>query len=122
VVSPVNGHCYFALPTAVTFADALTACPSGTHLATLDSIAESEAGALAVGGSDAWIALTATAAQGDYAWTVGAEVFDSTRYHGFTGEEPNDTGGAPYCARITPVSGWKDQQCTIAHLPLCERD
>jgi Lectin C-type domain len=122
VVSPVNGHCYFALPSLVTFDQAMSACPSGTHLATLDSIAESEAGALAVGGSDAWIALTASVTQGDYAWTNGSDVFDSTRYHGFSGDEPNDTAAAPYCTRITPVSGWKDQQCTLTHPTLCERD
>src|SRR6185369_11388152 len=53
VVSQVTGHCYFATAAAVIFTDA--ACPAGTHLATLDQIAESEAGALAAGGCEGWM-------------------------------------------------------------------
>jgi hypothetical protein len=122
VVSPVNGHCYFTLSTTATFTDALTACPAGTHLATLDEIAESESAALAVGGSEAWIALMASTAQGSYAWSAGTDFFDSRRYHGFMGAEPNDTGGVPYCARMSPLNGWKDHSCSLLYVPLCERD
>ena len=122
VTSAVNGHCYFTTPTALTFSDALAACPAGTHLATLDEIAESEAAALAAGGNDAWIALRAATTQGAYAWSLGSDVFDPRRYHGFVGSEPNDTGTPPYCARITPQQGWKDRLCDNLYVPLCERE
>ena len=101
MASPVNGHCYFALSTPLAFSDALAACPNGTHLATLDEAAESEAAALAVGGSDAWIALTAAVTQGDYAWTNGGDVFESTRYHGFANPDPDGATAPPFTARAS---------------------
>jgi hypothetical protein len=122
VISQVNGHCYFALASAVSFTDALAACPAGTHLATLDEIAESETGSLAVGGSDAWIALRAATTQGNYLWTVGTEIFNAQRYHGFASDEPNESIAPPLCARITPLQGWKDRSCDSLYLPLCERE
>jgi hypothetical protein len=122
VLSQVNGHCYFALATAVSFPTALTACPAGTHLATLDEIAESEAGALATGGVDAWIALRAAITQGLYSWAVGSDIFNSMRYHGFAADEPNESGTPPLCARITPTQGWKDRSCDELYVPLCERE
>jgi hypothetical protein len=120
--SPINGHCYFALTTPLAFTDALAACPAGTHLATLDEIAESEAGALASSSGQSWIALRAAVTQGQFAWAVGSDVFDSLRYHGFMGSEPNDTSTPPICARIDPLQGWKDQPCANLYPALCERE
>ncbi len=120
VVSPINGHCYFSLTTPLTFGDALTACPTGTHLATLDEIAETEAGELAVTGGDAWIALRTDATQADWSWIIGADIFDSLRYHGFSSPDPDETSAPPYCARLT-TTGWRDRQCSLLYPALCER-
>ncbi|HEY7956648.1 MAG TPA: lectin-like protein [Polyangia bacterium] len=126
ISSTVNGHCYFALASAYSYASALAACPAGTHLATLNEPVESEAALKAIA-SDSWIALSAMSVPGDFSWDVGTEVFDPQRYHGFTGAtDPNQA--APACAVVTNVPpsgnpGWRDRGCTTdVYPPLCERD
>lgn len=126
VSSPANGHCYFALSTAASYASALAACPAGSHLATLNFPVESDAALKAIA-SDSWIALSAMSVAGDFSWDSGTDVFDPQRYHGFTGAtDPNQA--APACAVVTntPPSGtpgWRDRGCTTdLYPPLCERD
>jgi hypothetical protein len=124
VVSPINGHCYFVQTATVDYSHALSStCPAGTHLATLADISESEAGQLAISGSaDAWIALRASSQLGVYAWGApSSEAFDSTRYHGFAGNEPNETG-TPNCVRLVDGQGWKDITCGNNFNALCERE
>jgi hypothetical protein len=53
---------------------------------------------------------------------VGSDLFDSRRYHGFLGTEPNETTAPPTCARQTTLQGWKDRACTGLYVPLCERE
>jgi cysteine-rich repeat protein len=120
IPSPINGHCYFTGSTAVSQTQALAACPAGTHLATLDEIAETEAAVLAAGTTEAWLALRASTTLGQYAWQSGATFFDSHRYHGFVSPEPNDTV-TPSCGRIT-AAGWKDKTCDNLFVPMCERE
>jgi hypothetical protein len=121
ITSLVNGHCYFTLPTAVSYATAKTSCPAGTHLATLNDPAENEAGLAAIGANEAWIALRASASPTAFAWEAASpEAFDHRRFHGFQGNEPNE-GITPVCARITST-GWRDRDCAVSFLPLCERD
>jgi cysteine-rich repeat protein len=123
VSSPVNGHCYIPIDTAITYSQALTSCPTGTHLATLGDMSESDSGLKAVSNipDDAWIALKAPATLGLYTWQeMSAETFLSRRYHGFEGAEPNEAT-APNCARESTV-GWRDIQCSSDYAILCERE
>jgi hypothetical protein len=121
VVSPVNGHCYFATNNTVDYQTGLGECPPDAHPATLDEIAETEAGEQAIGSTgDAWIPLSSNNNVGDYSWDVGPTVFDPRRYHGFFGNEPNNNT-LPVCARITP-QGWDDGPCGSWHNVLCERE
>jgi hypothetical protein len=125
VLAPENGHCYFVSPTAVDYPTALaSSCPAGTHLATLETPAETEA-ALAAIATDSWIALSAPTTLALFAWDVPGAVFDPLRYHGFGGDDPNQTPPAGVMVTNTPPSGgpgWRDRpQATLAPA-LCERD
>jgi hypothetical protein len=123
VSSPVNGHCYIPIASSMTYSQALTSCPANTHLATLGDISEGEAGMSAVAAlpSDAWIALRAPTTVGLYQWEApSSQIFLSRRYHGFIGNDPNETT-APNCARET-INGWRDISCTSNYDVLCERD
>jgi hypothetical protein len=122
--SPINGHCYFVQSGTVNYSTALNSCPAGTHLATLADISETEASAVAVTGdaNDAWIALKAASTLGVYAWgALSSEAFNSRRYHGFQGNEPNETG-TPNCVRVVDGQGWKDTSCNNNYDSLCERE
>jgi hypothetical protein len=120
VSSPLNGHCYFRSGNAVNFATALTACPAGTHLATLNEVAESIAANTATGMVETWFALR-EASPTIFRWQVGTEIFEPSRFHGFEGQEPNDAT-TPACARLVPNEGWKDQPCGNTYVPMCERE
>lgn len=122
--SPINGHCYFVQTGLVNYATALNSCPAGTHLATLADVAEGEAGLSAIAGNanDAWIALKAASTLGVYAWgATTSEDFNSRRYHGFTGAEPNETS-TPNCVRESASQGWRDISCSNSYDSLCERE
>ena len=125
VSSPVNGHCYFVQTANGNFTNSLNAtCPSGTHLATLADVAENESALQAISGNgdDAWFALKAPSNLGDYDWqALSSEAFDSTRFHGFAGAEPNETS-APNCVRLVDGAGWKDIDCGEDFDALCERE
>lgn len=122
--SPVNGHCYFVQTGQVSYATALNSCPAGTHLATLADVAEGEAGLAAIANdpNDAWIALKAASTLGVYAWGAPtSEDFNSRRYHGFTGAEPNENS-TPNCVRESASQGWRDISCNNNYDSLCERE
>jgi hypothetical protein len=125
-ISAGTGHCFFVYgTTALSYDAAKTACPTGTHLATLESITEAEAAALAVGTTPAWIALRAPTTAGVLAWEAPASIpFDPGRFHNFDNGEPNDN--VPECVRVEVGGLWRDRVCdatsTFAYLPLCERD
>jgi hypothetical protein len=125
VVSQITGHCYFATATLVDYPTALASCPAGTHLASLDEPAETEAGYAAMGTAvtDAWIALKAATNLSLFSWdaTANANPFDSRRYHGFASPEPNETA-TPACGRLSVGVGWRDKSCTTLYGSLCERD
>jgi hypothetical protein len=126
VLSPINGHCYFIQPGPVDYSHALAStCPAGTHLATLADIAENEAGMTAVVGdaNDAWIALKASSQLGVYSWQAPtSEAFNSRRFHGFAGVEPNEPS-TPNCVRVVDGFGWKDISCgNSTYDALCERE
>ncbi len=117
VVSPVNGHCYFPTAATGTFDQAMTACPAGTHLATLGGIAETEAAIQAIT-TDSWIALRAGNGN-DWSWQAPGRGFNARTYHGFVAGEPNQGGAA--CVRVRS-DGWADQACSVVHPALCERE
>jgi len=125
-ISSGSGHCFFVYgTTALSWDAAKTACPTGTHLATLESITEAEAATLAVGTTPAWIALRAPTTAGVMAWDAAASIpFDPGRFHNFGSGEPND--GIPECVRVEVGGLWRDRICdatsTYAYPPLCERD
>jgi hypothetical protein len=123
--SPINGHCYFVQTGLVNYSTALNGtCPAGTHLATLADISETEASAVAVTGdpNDAWIALKAPSTLGVYTWQQpSSEAFNSRRYHGFQGTEPNENS-TPNCVRVVDGMGWKDISCNNTYDSLCERE
>jgi len=123
VLSPINGHCYFTVNNLVTYTTALTQCPAGTHLASLNDIAENEAGTLACGANDAWIALRAQVTNYQFKWEIPTEIFQARRYHGFAGTEPNDAL-VPDCTRVSPGFGWRDRGCNagFTFFSLCERE
>ena len=120
--SPVSGHCYFTLGVSVDESTALSSCPSGTHLATPHDESETDAAMKGLGlATDAWIALKAATTLGQYSWQQPApEPFDSTRYHGFSGTEPNDTS-TPSCVRLRAGIGWDDKSCSTLFDAMCER-
>jgi hypothetical protein len=123
VSSPVNGHCYIPINSNQNYSQALNGCPQGTHLATLGDQSESDSGIQAVGNiaNDAWIALRAPSQLGVYQWeALTNELFVSRRFHGFTGNEPNENS-TPNCTRIT-TAGWKDIPCNNNYGILCERE
>jgi hypothetical protein len=120
--SPVNGHCYFPQAVITDYQTALAACPNGTHLATLNSPAETEAGLQAVA-EDCWIALSAPQGAPGFHWDVSGEDFNARRYHGFTNDDPNVLNAA--CGVLTPqaTAGWRDRDCaTSSYARLCERE
>jgi len=123
--SPINGHCYFVDNNSVSWSTAnSSSCPAGTHLATLADIAETEAGLAADVGNvnDAWIALKAASTLGQYSWQQpSSEAFNSRRYHGFAGAEPNESS-TPNCVRVVDAAGWKDASCNNSYDALCERE
>jgi hypothetical protein len=124
IVSPMNGHCYFLINNSINYDAAETACPSGTHLATLSDIAENEAAFAAIGttGADAWIALRAQSDVSQFNWDQPtAEPFTSTRFHGFLAPEPNESS-PPACTRMNATVGWRDKGCGANFATLCERD
>jgi hypothetical protein len=123
ISSAVTGHCYIPINNSVDYSHALTSCPSGTHLATLNHLIETDSALLAVASlpGDAWIALRAPSQVGIFQWEAAeADPFQSRRYHGFTGNEPNESS-PPACARITGT-GWKDISCNNTYGIICERD
>lgn len=123
--SPINGHCYFVDNSLVDYATALaSSCPAGTHLATLADVSESDAAMMAIAGDgyDAWIALEAPTTVGQYTWQAPtSEAFESRRYHGFAGAEPNSSS-APNCVRVADGIGWRDISCTNSYASMCERE
>jgi hypothetical protein len=120
-----NGHCYFPTATALPYSAALAAaCPSGTHLATLNFPAETEAALKAIA-ADSWIALSAMQTLGLFQWDVPGAIFDATRYHDFGGNDPNQPPPAGVVVTNTPPSGppgWRDRATTDNYVSLCERD
>jgi len=50
-----------------------------------------------------------------------SEAFDSTRYHGFSGAEPNESS-TPNCVRVSDGLGWRDISCNNTYDSLCERE
>ncbi|HWE29777.1 MAG TPA: C-type lectin domain-containing protein, partial [Polyangia bacterium] len=78
--------------------------------------------AIAGNGTDAWIALKAPSTVGQYLWEEStSEAFNSRRYHGFAGAEPNETS-APNCVRLADGIGWRDISCSNTYDSVCERD
>ena len=123
---PENGHCYFPTSTTQLYPSALaSACPSGTHLATLNEVAETEAALKAAGSSDSWIAMSAMQTEAVFKWDVGTEIFNASRYHDFGGNDPNQS--PPACVVVTNqppsgTAGWRDRACSDSYVSLCERD
>ena len=79
--------------------------------------------AISGNGDDAWIALQRlVVARAVYAWQApSSEAFNSRRFHGFAGAEPNETG-TPNCVRLVDGAGWKDIDCGQDFDALCERE
>jgi hypothetical protein len=120
MTSPVSGHCYFVAGPNGDYATALSACPAGTHLATLETPDETEL-ARKVVTTDTWIALRAATTVGAFVWDKSAsEPFVAARYHGFVDGEPNHNS-SPTCTRLL-TTGWKDQVCNSSYPHLCERE
>jgi hypothetical protein len=120
VSSPITGRCFFPVGAAVDFATAQAACPSGTHLATIKSMADDETAQAAIT-TDSWIALRADHMT-DFKWVAGpASDFNPRRFHGFMAPEPNSSG-SPTCVRISKGAGWKDHPCDNKYVALCERE
>jgi hypothetical protein len=121
VVSPTSGRCFFLGDTTSDYSTVKDSCPRGTHLAVLESAEDTQAASQATGGTEAWFALRAPDTLGAFAWEAPATLpFDSRRYHGFTGTEPNEPT-APACVRLR-AEGWADHGCTRIYGALCERD
>ena len=124
--SPVNGHCYFVQSGLVSYSTALSSgCPSGSHLATLADVRRGRGGRwrpVAGNPNDAWIALKAPSTLGVYSWqATTSEDFNSRRYHGFAGAEPNESS-TPNCVREVDGLGWRDISCSNDYDSLCERE
>ena len=126
--SSVTGRCYFQSDTSNAYGGANAACPAGTHLAVLEMQSETDA-ALAAINTDAFIALTATTQLSVFSWDQPSrEPFNARRYHGFVGNDPNETA-VPQCTVVSvpPVhaAGWHDRNCndtTAVYPSVCERD
>jgi hypothetical protein len=130
-VSSLDGHCFFASASTSTYAGAAAACPSGTHLATPNSIDENDAATQAAGVNEGWIALTAMTTLNEFSWAATSNPFNARRFHGFTYKDPNETAVgqcvviAPVPDTNTPVPGWKDRHCADTGqvwASICERD
>ena len=78
--------------------------------------------AISGNGDDAWIALKASSQLGVYAWQApSSEAFDSRRFHGFAGAEPNETG-TPNCVRLVDGAGLEGRRLRQRLRRLCERE
>jgi hypothetical protein len=97
----------------------MTACPAGTHLASLETPEETAVATKLVGGTEVWIGLRAQTMVGKFSWETG-EPFFPARYHGFASDEPNHNSN-PTCTRVTSA-GWRDQTCNSSYTHLCERE
>ena len=124
-VSPATGACYFATAALVTYANALTGtCPAGTHLATPNSVLETET-AIAAISTDSWIAVVAPMTAGVFNFDAVAPSFAPARYHGFLTPDP-DSPTPPVSAAISKNGGqanaWRDRAQATTYPALCERD
>jgi hypothetical protein len=52
---------------------------------------------------------------------LSSEAFNSRRFHGFVGAEPNEAT-TPNCVRVVDGAGWKDINCNNSYDALCERE
>ena len=126
-VAALTGNCFFPAGTAAAYDPIATAaqCPSGTHLAAPQTVDETQAAYNAVTGTGAaaWIGLRAPTTLGVFAWDVPGFNFVADRYHGFVGNDPNETA-TPQCVVVDPTTtlGWHDRACTNTYAALCERD
>jgi hypothetical protein len=121
----LTGNCFFETGTPAAYDPAATAalCPAGTHLAAPQTPDETQAAFNAVAGGAAWIGLRAPTTLGVFAWDVPGYTFVPDRYHGFVGNDPNETA-TPQCVAIDPASplGWHDRTCNNTYAALCQRD
>jgi hypothetical protein len=124
---PENGHCYFKTSSTVVYNTALaSSCPTGTHLATTDTPAETEIGLLVAGNDDSWIALGAKNTLAVFSWDIANDaIFNPRRYHDFGDNDPNQTPPAGTVLTNLPPSppvGWRDRATTDTYKSICERD
>ena len=59
--------------------------------------------------------------EGFQVWFKFNDAFNSRRFHGFTGNEPNENS-TPACVRVSSGIGWRDINCNNNYDALCERD
>jgi hypothetical protein len=118
MTSAVTGHCYFLTATAAAYS--VTACPAGSHVATLEAPDETALARMLVTAGDAWFGLRSLTMVSVFAWDVPGETFVARRYHGFVASEPNGNI-TPACIRVA-TDGWRDQTCNNHYVHLCERE
>ena len=121
----LTGNCFFETGTPAAYDPVATAalCPNGTHLAAPQTSDETQAAFTAAAGGAAWIGLRAPTTLGVFQWDVPGFTFVADRYHGFVGNDPNETA-TPQCVVVDPASplGWHDRACTNTYATLCERE
>jgi hypothetical protein len=125
--SPASGFCYFRTAATTTYANALYACPVGTHLATPTLPLETET-AIKVVNADSWIAVHAPTTPQVFSFDgTTPPTLQLARYHGFAAPDPDMTA-APQCTVISYMhagsDGWRDRACDAAtvYQAICERD
>ena len=92
------------------------------HLATIDSQAENDAIAGAIGSVGAsWIGLTDAFSEGTFLWFEGEGEYLATTFLNWAGGQPdgqpNSNGD---CARMAADGTWTDEECAEARPFVCE--
>lgn len=128
-----NDHCYVALATLLSWADARERCllhGGGWDLASIhDEATQRFLLGLYVG--ESWIGATDAAGEGDWLWVADASLFwvgtgalgtaVNAAYVNWSGVEPNGGGGSN-CGRAVPAEGgkWGDFDCRSRRASICE--
>ena len=117
--SPLNGHWYCALDTALTWAQAEAQAQAwGGHLTTVRNHAENDwlLANYASDGSLYWIGYHDSVVEGQFEWSSG----ETPGYENWRAGEPDDLNGADW-AVISPVTGtWLDETFLPERLGIVE--
>jgi hypothetical protein len=125
-----QGHCYFGLAKA-SFDNAAAACTAvGAHMVTIGDATEQTSVASILATDERWIGLRRPAgsavADASYAWINN----EPRNFQNWAAAKNEPDGSCPTCTvagqaacgRILTTGEWADDDCTVEHPVICERE